>query len=337
MGLKTYIGFSLLLLIAVGLVTYGVEAGDYEVKVLEYSLTLPIVAWILAPAVVLFVLSVLHLMFYGSINYCKNRSYVKDEETIIETIKALLLQKTDKKKFKTAGFKNISSILRQFNIDVKDNTFTSTNESLNLVVSQIKDIKDGKYVNEKSLKLDLDSTLAKQNLINKINEQVDYAVDILKKADQFSNEVVRVAFFNVLDNKSMTTIKKVYSNVKLDKEMALKLFLKDIDNSEFGLTKDEILKITKSLNYSKEEYLTLAKLYKDALTPDKLLDLFETISEDVEVATDAYFYVLLELEMIEKLKETLSGYNEDEYVLFRALLDLKDAGKHYSMDDITNN
>ena len=144
-----------------------------------------------------------------------------------------------------------------------------------------------------------------------------------------------IAFFNVLENKTMTTIKKVYNNVILDREMAFKLFLKDIDNNEFGLSKEEILKITKSLNYSKEEYVTLAKLYKDALTPDKLLELFETISEDNDTATTAYFYVLCELEMIDKLRDILSGYNEDEMLAFRAILDLKEAGKHYSLDDIT--
>ncbi len=134
----------------------------------------------------------------------------------------------------------------------------------------------------------------------------------------------------------MTTVKKVYSNVKLTKDMALKLFLKDIDNTEFGLSKDEIQKITKNLNYTNEEYLTLAKLYKDALNPDKLLDLFETLSTDNEDAIGAYFYILLELEMIDQLKDLLSGYNDDEHKAIRALLDLKDAGKHYSFEDITN-
>lgn len=279
--------------------------------------------------------TVLHLIFYGSLNYCKTRGYCKDEASIIETLKNVLLQKNDKRKFKTTGYKNIAGILNQLDIDVKDQAFTSTNESLNQVISQIKDIKAGKYINEKSLKLDSSSPLAKQNLINKINEQVDYSLDILKKSTQYSDDIVRIAFFNVLENKTMTTIKKVYNNVVLDREMAFKLFIKDTENTEFGLSKEEILKITKNLNYSKEEYLILAKLYKDALTPDKLLELFETISEDNDAATTAYFYVLCELEMIDKLRDILSGYNENEMLPFRALLDLKEAGKYYSLNDIS--
>ena len=77
MGLKKYIGFSLLLILVVGLYVYSVESGDYTVTVLEYSLMLPTVAWVLIPIVLLFVFTVLHLMFYGSVNYCKNRALKK--------------------------------------------------------------------------------------------------------------------------------------------------------------------------------------------------------------------------------------------------------------------
>ncbi|PLY07869.1 MAG: hypothetical protein C0625_03960 [Arcobacter sp.] len=335
MGLKIYIGFSLLFMIVIGVLVFAIVPGTYELKIYDLSLNLSIVVWVLAPIVLLFIFTVLHLMFYGSLNYCKNRGFIKDEVTVIETLKNILLQKNDKRKFKTSGYKNLSSILNQFKIDVQDSAFTSSDEGLNLVVSQIKDIKAGKYVNEKSLKLNLDSDLAKQNLINKMSEQVDYSLDVLKKSDQFSSDIVRIAFLNVLENKTMTTVKKVYNNVKLDKEMALKLFIKDIDNTEFGLSKEEILKITKSLNYTSEEYLTLAKLYKEALSPDKLLELFESISEDNDEATTAYFYVLCELEMIDKIRDILTGYNENEMLPFRAILDLKDAGKHYSLDDIS--
>ena len=336
MGLKKYIGFSLFLIIIVALYAYSVESGSYEISILDYTIQLPTVLWIIIPLATLFFFTVLHLIFYASLNFFKTRGLIKDEEAIIETIKSILLQKEDKKRFRTKAYKNLSSILKQLNLSVKDDTFTSSNEELNNIVASIKDIEAGKYVADKSLKLNNDSKLAKKNLINKINEQIDYAVDVLKKQDNFSEDVVEAAFYTVLENKSMTTVKKVYSNVKLTKDMASKLFLKDVDNPEFGLSKEEIQKITKNLDYKQEEYLSLAKMYKKVLSPDKLLDLFETLSNDTDEATTAYFYVLLELEMIEKLKDLLSGYSEDEHKAIRALLDLKDAGKHYSLEDISS-
>lgn len=335
MGLKKYIGFSLLLIIVISLYVYSVESGSYEITILDYTMQLPTVLWIIIPVALLFFFSVLHLIFYGSLNFFKTRGFVKDEENIVELIKTILLEKEEKKKFKTQAFKNLASILRQLKIEVKDSTFTSKDEELNNIVSSIKDVKDGKYVSEKNLKLDVKSSLGKENLINKVKEQIDFAVDVLKKSEQYDNDVVRAAFFNVLENKSMTTVKKVYTNIKLTKDMALKLFLKDVDNTDFGLSKEEILKITKELDYKKEEFITLAKLYKNTLNPDRLLDLFESLSNENEEASGAYFYVLLELEMIEKLNDLLSGYKDDEFKVYRALLDLKEAGKHYSIDDIT--
>lgn len=337
MGLKAYIGFSLLFMLVLGIAIFSIEAGYYEIKFFDISLNLPIVVWVLLPMTVLFVLSLLHLLFYGTLNYYKNQSFIKDESTIIDSVKNLLLQKDEKCRLKTQGYKDVFKILSQLKLDVKDNTFTSKSDELNQTVSLIKDIKAGKYVNEKSLKLTSNSELAKENLINKIKEQADFALDILKKADQYSEDVIKTAFFSVLKEKAMTTIKKVYSNVTLDREMAFKLFLKDVDNIEFGLTKEEILKITKSLDYSKNEYITLAKLYKEVLSPDKLIELFETVSNECEEAIDAYLYILCELEMIDRVREILSTHDKNELVAFRALLVLKEAGKQYSLDNISYN
>ena len=96
MGLKIYIAFSLLLIIIVGIFGYAIENAQYEISIWGYTQSLPIVVWILAPLVLLFIFSVFHLIFYGSVHYCKNHGLKKDEMYIIDTIKTLLLQKEDK-------------------------------------------------------------------------------------------------------------------------------------------------------------------------------------------------------------------------------------------------
>jgi len=336
-GLKAYIGFSLLFILIIGIAVFSIEAGYYEVSVYDITFNFPVVVWMLIPVIVLFVLSLFHLFFYGTINYWKKKAFVKDEATFISSVRSFLLQKNEKFRFKTKGYKSIFRVLSQLKLDVKDVTFTSGSEDLNKAVAAIKDIKAGKYVNDKSLKLNENSELAKQNLINKVKEQVDFSLDVLKKVENYPEDVVKIAFLNVLKNKAMTTVKKVYANVKLDRQMAHELFLKDVENVEFGLTKEEILKITKSLNYSKTEYIALAKLYKQALTPDKLIELFETLSEENDEALDSYLYVLSELEMIDKVREVLNTQGEKDCLAFRALLDLKEAGKQYSLDDICYN
>jgi len=335
MGFKKYVVFSVLFIGAVYLYAYSLELGYYRITVLDISLNMPISAWLIAPLVLLFLATIGHIVFYGLINVFKQRAINKDHETMVNFIKLNLLEKPANKKFKTKAFRNLSDILGQFQLNVKDGTFTSTDDELNKIVANLKDIDDGKFVNDKSLKLNEISNVANCNLINKVNEQVDFAVDVIKKAENYPNNVVKQAFKNVCEKKTMTTIKKLYKNIKLDKELASLLFKKDAQNNEFGFTSEEILKIVKDLDYSTEDYLSLAKNYETILQPDQIIALFEKLSSEIEDATPAYLHVLFEYEMIEKVREIVAPTSEEEFTAFKALLDLKDAGKHYTLESIS--
>ncbi|CAM3416291.1 MAG: hypothetical protein R2837_01335 [Aliarcobacter sp.] len=335
MGLKKYIAATIIFLVVVFGYTYSLELGSYEASLLGYSLSLPISVWIVFPAAVLVLVTYLHIVFYGLINYFKQRAVLKDHESMIEFVKAELLEKNNTVKFRTKEFKNLSSILNQFKISTKDERFTSSNEDLNKIVGNIQDINDGKFVNDKSFKVNETTKLANLNMLNKVNEQIDFAVDVLKKPENYSSNVVKQAFENVLREKSMTTVKKLYKNIKLDKEQAFKLFEKDASNNEFGFTPDEILQIVKSLDFTKDDYLVLAKNYEKILKPDQIIALFEKLSSEIDEATTAYLHVLCEYEMIEKVKEIVTLTPDNEFAAFKALLDLKDAGKHYNLEAIS--
>lgn len=335
MGFKKYFIFSIILIVAVFGFAYSLELGDYNFTMFDYSLTLPVAAWLIIPITLLALATFVHILWYGMINYFKHRAVLKDHETMIKMIKSNLLEKDETYKFKTKEFKNLSSILSQLKIDVQANRFTSSDEELNKIVAGIQDIKDGKYVSEKVIKINETTTLANLNMLNKVNEQIDFAVDVLKKPENFSSNVVLQSFENVLKDKSMTTMKKLYKNVKLDKEMAKKLFEKDAANNEFGFTTEEILKIVKDLDYKKDDFIMLAKNYETILKPDQIIQLFEKLSVEIEDATPAYLHVLFEYEMIDKAREVLANTKESEYSPFKALLDLKEAGKHYNLEAIS--
>ncbi len=335
MGFKKYFIFSIILIVAVFGFAYSLELGDYNFTMFDYSLTLPVAAWLIIPISLLAIVTFVHILWYGMINYFKHRAVIKDHETMIKMIKSNLLEKDETYKFKTKEFKNLSSILSQLKIDVQSNRFTSSDEELNKIVAGIQDIKDGKYVSEKVIKINETTTLANLNMINKVNEQIDFAVDVLKKPENYSSDVVLQSFENVLKDKSMTTMKKVYKNVKLDKEMAKKLFEKDAANNEFGFTTDEILKIVKDLDYKNDDFIMLAKNYETILKPDQIIELFEKLSVELEDATPAYLHVLFEYEMIDKAREVLANTKDNEYSAFKALLDLKEVGKHYNLEAIS--
>ena len=135
----------------------------------------------------------------------------------------------------------------------------------------------------------------------------------------------------------MTTIKKIYKNVNLDKELTIKLLEKNIENSEFGFENNEILELVKNIKLSKDDYIQLAKKYKNSLNPDVLIELFEKISQEQEEATVAYLYILSEFEMKDKLRENLVNREGNDFAPFKALIELKDAGKHYSLESLSYN
>jgi hypothetical protein len=335
MGFKKYFIFSIILIVAIFGYVYSLDLGEYTVSIFDFSYTLPIAAWLIVPIALLALATYVHILWYGMLKYFKQRAITKDYETIIKSIKSNLLEKNDVYKFKTAEFKSLFSIISQLKLDVQANRFSSVDEELNKIVAGIQDIKDGKFVSDKVIKLSETSKLANLNMLNKVNEQIDFAVDVLKKPENFSANVITQSFENVLAEKSMTTVKKLYKNIKLDKEMSKKLFEKDVENNEFGFTSEEILKIVKDLDYDKNDYLMLAKRYETILKPDQIIELFEKLSSEVEDAVPAYLHVLFEYEMIDKARDLLVNSKDDEYTAFKALLDLKEAGKYYNLEAIS--
>ncbi len=335
MGLKNYIIASILLIILVFGFTHSLEFGEYTFSMFDYSLTLPIAIWVVMPLALLAFVTYLHIIFYGLVKYFKLKALDYDMDALFSLIESKLLEKENKSNFRTKRFKELSNVLNQLEIKPSREIFSSSNEELNKIVSSIQSIKDGKYVSEKSIKIQENSTLGKQNLLNKINEQVDFALDVVKKSENYDFDTVKQAFLKVLSEKSMTTIKKVYKNVNFDKELVSKLFEKDRENSEFGFENSEIIDIVKNVKLTKDDYLEMAKNYKSTLNPDKIIDLFEKLSNQNEEATTAYLFVLSEFEMIDKLREFLANTNENEYVSFKALVDLKDCGKHYNLESLS--
>ena len=152
--------------------------------------------------------------------------------------------------------------------------------------------------------------------------------------DKNSQDIIKFAFLKALDSKSMTSIKKVLTELTVDNEMVKALLKKDSEqNPEFAMTNDIILNMIKKVELTNTDLIEAIKDYKKSMTPDQIIKLFEDLTQEKEEYTTAYLYVLAEYEMIDKMRDILVNSAVNEYVAFKALVDLKDAGKHtYSLD-----
>ncbi len=336
MGLKKYILGSILLILIIAGYTFSIETGDYRVQIMDYVLILPIAAWIVLPMVVLFIMTVLHILFYGLKNYFSIKAISKDSEALSSLVNQKLLKETAKLSFQNQNFKDVSAILNQLDIDITNSDFNSTNKDINKTIDHIFSIKSGKYISSKELKLDNHNPIMEQNLLNKVTQDDDFAFDVIKKSSIYSNDIIKAGFLKTLEVKSFTTIKKLLDEVSLDEEMTVELLKKDGEQlDQFAMTNDVILKLIKKVNLTNQQLIIIAKNYKLLMAPDQIIKLYEDLSVENEEYTTAYLFVLAEYEMVDKMRDILDNSAQYEFIPFKALVDLKDAGKNiYSLDTL---
>lgn len=337
MGLKKYILGSLLLAIIVFGYTFSIEAGDYRVQILDFTLILPIAVWVILPMVTLLVLTILHILYYGLKNYFMVKAVAKDSHSLINLINKRLLNQDSTAHFQNENFKEIGAVVSQLDIDVSNTNFSSENKDITKTVDQKFNINSGKYISSKELKLDANNPIMINNLKNRISIDDNFALEIVKNPSKNSQEIIKEAFLKVVETKSMTSLKKAIPELHFDIDMVKALLKKDSEEKpDFAMTNDMILDLIKKVTFTNTELVEISKDYKNSMTPDRLLKLFEDLSSDKEEYTTAYLYVLAEYEMVDKIRDILVNSAAEEYIPFKALLDLKDAGKNtYSLDTLS--
>jgi len=337
LGIKKYIGASVLLLALIaGYLMYIDLNSNFTLTIpqVHFEYTLPVYLWIIMPAIVLFIFTLMHMFYYGTKNYFLKRATLKDINTLKNIVKKRLLKEKANDLLSTKDFKDLGEILKELEIDIPEN-FKYHSKDFDDIVNKIKSIKNGEYIPIKELKLSSDNYYYILNLKNRIKSDSNFAIEILRSGAKYSAEFIELAFDKVIEDKSMTTIKKLLPELELNEKMIKKLLEKNVaTNKEFALSNEELLKYIKKANYTNEELIKLSKEFKKSLSPDQLIKLYEELSANDEKYTCAYLYVLIDFQMIDKAKDILANSQPNEYKVFKAFLDLRVAGKHYSLDDL---
>jgi len=337
MGFKKYIVASLILIALTAGYVYSLDMGNYNLIIseLDLNITLPIYVWIIVPTAALFVASILHMIFYGAKSYFTRKTMLKDISKISGVVKDRLLNNKSNTIIKTKELKEVASVLNQLEIDLTKDKLDTTIPTISKASENISKINNGEYVSIKDLKLENSNPLTKANILNRVKNDDNYAIVVLKAASVHEASTVEVAFSRIIENKSFDTVKKLAANITLTKDMVKLLLAKDAKASkDFSLTNSEILVYIQDCKLTNKELITIARDYKRNMSPEQLIKLFEDISANDESLTESYLYVLFEYEMIEQIREILVNSQNDEFTLFKALLDLKDAGKHYNYDSL---
>ena len=337
MGIKKYIIASAILIIAVTSYLYSLKLGEYSliIPLVDKTFTFPIVLWIIFPLVLLFIATILHMFYYGFKNFLDTRSLQKDSDNLLQLLNQKVLGEQTKQNFKIDLFKQLGDILSQLSINITDANFSVEDKKMSNTAQNILNIKSGKYVSDKVLKLPKENPIMEHNLKNRIDIDENYALEVIKKQDSYSKDLFKYAFLKVIETKSMTTIKKHIDNVDMDIDMINALIKKDSESqNEFSLENTTLLKILKSVELTNNQLIEIARKYKQTMMPEQLMKLVEDISTNNEKLMESYLYVLSEYQMIDQIREILVNSQDNEFIIYKAYLDLRDCGKHYSLDDL---
>jgi len=295
---------------------------------------LPVAAWIVAPLVVLYLGSVLHMSFYSMLGSFRLRGYEKDFEKIIDVIiDAYLGKQIRSYNFKTQRYKLLGKLLETSTIIPNGEFIGETgNAKIDKVLRIIDDIKHGKVVDLRSYNLLPENPLVIQNEKNRFQKGDISAADILANCTKYAESFCQYVYAEYVKTATLQNILKYKAFLTQD---SLQEIIDRINSEKHPLTisNDELIELLKKFNYSKKEYMDLAiTLSKAGMIPEQRMKLFEILSnENHEEVMDAYLFTLFDLEMIELADEILQNAHADEFENFRAYRALKECGKNFSI------
>ncbi|NPA81243.1 MAG: fatty-acid--CoA ligase [Epsilonproteobacteria bacterium] len=335
MGFKKYMAAGLLLILIIGLYVFSFEGGKYTLDFFGIPITLPIAVWIIVPAFILYLFTLLHMMFYGAIDLSKKRALKKGHKNFIKATKNVLLGLDNNVQFKSEWLKLPGAILNIFNIDPRKRAKKVPNEEIQEILDLKEKLERGEVVDLSKYRLAKDNPLVLKNLENKLKKDKLYADGILKNCPDKSLPLCKEAFREFAKYASLDQIKKYEKEgYKIDREI-FDIIIDRFQNSDhpLNLTNDDIVELIKKLDFDKDDFIALAKKLKPRMNPDALIFLFERLFNEFPKASDAYLFILFELQMIDKVREILENSSIDEYVKFKHLLFLIDNGKNFDIED----
>ncbi len=292
---------------------------------------LPVAVLVLFPVFVLYVASVLHMLYYSLRSFFKLRSYQKDYTMLVDMIMDELLNRDHHYNFKTEPYKLLAKVLENTSMTVDDKIELTENEKVNTILKVLSEVKTGKVVDLKKYNLKRENPIVIQNQKNRMLSMDLSPEDILSKSDKYTKDILEKAYVNFVAIAPMYAIEKYQEHMTKD---ALYIILARVNSEENTLevSNDSLIALMNRLTLCRSDYLSISKELSIHMIPEQRMRLFETLAEQDEEAQEAYLYTLFDLEMIDTAKEFLESIGTEDAMKFRAYLALKECGHTFSIN-----
>lgn len=336
MYIKRYTIAAFILIALVGAYVYAYVTQD-TMSIDFFGIPLPslsIAVWIIIPLVILYIASVLHMSFYSILGSMKLRKYEKDYEKIIDAIvEAYLGKKSRTHTFKTERYKLLGTLLENTALfPISDLKNSIENEKIKTVLKLLEEIKAGEVVDLKPYHLLATNDLVILNERNRYKKGELTAEAILSNSTNYDDSLRKEVYVDYVKTATYANIEK-YKALLTKESLYVILARVNADENLLEISSDEVVSLVNALELTKEEYIKLSSVISQGgMIPEQRIKLFELLSDEKEVAMDAYLYTLFDLEMLTVAEEVLRHTQADEYLNFKAYSALKDCNKNFSIE-----
>jgi len=335
MYLKRYTIASMLLMILVGWYVYAfVTQGTYAVEFLSLKLpAISISVLVVAPLIILYIASMLHMSFYSFVNTLDRRKYDKDYDKFVDSIVEAFLGKENRHtSYKTQRYELLGKLLDSSKL-MSDGSLSAdtSSEKINNVLSIMEELKSGKVVDLKKYYLNENNQLIKINHSNMYKNGDISAEEILSSKAKYNHELCREVYIDFVKESPLYAIESY--NEYLTKESLLIILERiNADDNTLEISNESLIELLYKLELNSDDYIKISKTLSFNMIPEQRIKLFEILSENNEEVMGAYLYTLFDLEMIEQASEILNISQDDEFLNFKSYLDLKKCSKNYNID-----
>lgn len=328
MGIKRYIVLALIFIVAVGLYVFSFNGQSFTLDILGLSFTFPIAVWIIVPIIILMLGTIAHLFYYSMKHFMEVRAHKKDYDTFLKSAKQALIYESSSAQYKTPWFSLPHALLSQMELKNTATTESIENEELRGVIELVNRIRNGEFVELKKYKLNQDNPLVTQNQLNKLQANPKMASEVLRNENSDKeSELYKKAWNQLLSNASFAEIQRL--NLPLEEGDILLILRRYVDEEDALFIDNEPLEnLLKLEALGRKGLIEAAKILQTKLTPDGIVALFEKLYNARVEASEAFLYLLFELQMIDRAREILENSEAEDFKEFKLLLFLRDHGKH---------
>jgi len=336
MRLALYIFATLALMGIVAAFTYTINPDYYALELMGINFNFPMAAWIVAPMVLLFIFTLIHMLFYGLKNYFILKKWHKDTNTIEDALYWSLVNEPKEQKYSIGEVGNCAVLLGKSSLNVIDNVEGLT-PRLARVVNLIQKVKGGEYVDFKEEKMgkvfNAGNPILIQNRLNRLENDEKFVEDVMKSTSEYSKPVQAEALKTFAQKVDFVQARKYV------KVFDVKNFFVMLDRvtaeDKLEPTPEILTEFVHALDIGCQDFIRIASVTKKYFNPEENLILFRTYQAENTKAQNAFLYLLFEYELLEQVAQYLQEHEEDEFIKFRAWYTLKQEHNNpYRLKDI---